>query len=339
MAADGAEPLSPWPEVTRECRPWAYNWWLGSAVDKENLGRELRRYREGGLGGIHIVPIYGAKGAESRYLDYLGPRWMEMFAFAVDEAAKLDLGVDLTTGSGWCFGGPCITPELAGQKAVVTNGAIRSVATSQRVKRAAPGGEGFMLNPFHAKAMETFLAWFAAPFDAPGARRPRAMYHDSFEYYGANWSPDVPAAFEARHGYRLTDELEAFAGRGDSDRVARVRCDYRETLSDLVTGPVFSQWAAWCRARGMLTRNEAHGAPVNLLDFYALADIPETEMFGRGTRDPLKSQFDERFGEGDRDPLISKFASSAAHTAGRTAASTRPTTRRGRDGFSTPRRR
>jgi hypothetical protein len=67
----------------------------------------------------------------------------------------------------------------------------------------------------------------------------------------------------------------------------------------------------------MLTRDQAHGSPVNLLDLYALSDIPETEMFGRGKRDPLKSGFDERFGEGDRDPLISKFASSSAHLAGK----------------------
>lgn len=111
------------------------------------------RYKEGGLGGIHIVPIYGAKGAEARYLDYLSPRWMEMFAFAVDEAAKLDLGVDLTTGSGWCFGGPCIAPDLAGQKAVVTNGAIRSFATSTKVKRAT--GTGWPTNSMPSPAAET----------------------------------------------------------------------------------------------------------------------------------------------------------------------------------------
>jgi hypothetical protein len=49
-----------------------------------------------------------------------------------------------------------------------------------------------------------------------------------------------------------------------------------------------------------MTRNEAHGAPSNWLDFYALADVPETEMFGKG----------------DRDILVSKFASSAAHVKG-----------------------
>ena len=46
---------------------------MGSAVDRENLTRELTRYRDAGMGGVHIVPIYGAKGWEEKYLDYLGP--------------------------------------------------------------------------------------------------------------------------------------------------------------------------------------------------------------------------------------------------------------------------
>ena len=315
--APAAEGPADWPPITRECRPWAYNWWPGSAVDRENLARELRRYRDGGLGGIHIIPIYGARGAEARYIEYLSPKWMEMLAFAIDEAAKLDLGVDLTTGTGWCFGGPCITKELAGWKVVVTNGVLAAAPAAPKVKRAGPGGEGPMLNPFDPRAMKTYLQWFTPVFDAPGAPRPRAMYHDSYEYFGPNWSDAVPAAFEKRHGYRLADEAEAFAGKGDPDRAARMRCDYRETLSEIQINEVFAPWAAWCRERGMRTRNEAHGAPCNLLDFYAIADIPETEMFARGTRDPLKSGFDGRFGEGDRNPLVSKFASSAAHVAGR----------------------
>ena len=60
------------------------------------------------------------------------------------------------------------------------------------------------------------------------------------------------------------------------------------------------QTGAWCRARGIGTRNEAHGSVANWLDFYDLADCPETEMYGFF----------------DRDVLISKFASSSAHVSG-----------------------
>src|SRR5688572_16148098 len=90
-AADSSNPLA-WPAITREARPWAYWWWMASAVDQTNLTKELTRYRDAGYGGVHIIPIYGAKGWETNYIDYLSPRWMEMLDYTVREAKRLDLG-------------------------------------------------------------------------------------------------------------------------------------------------------------------------------------------------------------------------------------------------------
>lgn len=370
------EPLA-WPEIGRESKPWAYNWWPGSAVDPQSISNEFRRYAEGGLGGVHVIPIYGAKGVESRYVDFLSPKWMELFACAIETAKGLGLGLDMTTGSGWCFGGPQVTLErggwtfsvnvfetpvgevftntlhrqtLQGLQAVSPDGAttdllshvdaqgqldwkppvpgVNVVALSAQpakgpaVKRAGPGGKGLMINPFDPAAMTQFLVPFSQAFPTDGqGPKPRALYHDSYEYYGTSWCDGFLAAFERKRGYRLTDELAAFAGLGDSDRVARVKSDYRETLSDLMVEDVFPQWTAWCRVRGILTRNEAHGAPANLLDLYALADIPETEMFGHGGADPLVSRYDADFGKADRNPFIAKMASSSAHVKGTRLAS------------------
>lgn len=313
-----------WPAITRDARPWTYNWWLGSAVDETNIVHELRRCREAGLGGLHIVPIYGARGAENRYVPYLSARWLHLVSFTLGEAAALDMGVDLTVGTGWCFGGPPIDADLGGQTWKMADGRIEVAPTHLRVKRAAPGGDGLMINPFSPRSMGAYLSWWFDRFKLPGDLRPRALYHDSYEYAGCTWAPEVPAFWRQRHGYDLTEELDALAGRGPTDRVARVAADYRAVLSDLLVERVAPLWVQISRARGFVTRLQAHGAAANLLDLYAVADIPETEMFGRGDRDPLRSGFDERFGEGDRDPLVSKFASSAAHLADRplTAAET-----------------
>src|ERR1041385_3271651 len=108
-----------WPAQTRESRPWTYWWWMGSAVDTNNLTKELTRYRDAGLGGVHIIPIYGAKGWETNYIRYLSPQWMDMLRYTVSEANRLGLGADMTTGSGWCFGGPRVTDDEANASVVV----------------------------------------------------------------------------------------------------------------------------------------------------------------------------------------------------------------------------
>ena len=107
-----------WPQATSESRPWARWWWMGSAVDKATLTTLLEQYRAAGFGGVEICPIYGAQGAEAKFIDYLSPQWMEMLAHTTDEGRRLDFGVDFTTGTGWPYGGPQVTPEAASNKAV-----------------------------------------------------------------------------------------------------------------------------------------------------------------------------------------------------------------------------
>ena len=294
-AADGAE--FAWPEPTREMKPWVYNWWMGSAVDENGLEFQSRELADKGFGGFHVIPIYGAKGYEAKWKEYLSPEWMDAFALAKRIGERHGLGIDLTSGSGWCFGGPWLKKEEGCWKLEFDkDGRLAPKLTGQQVKRAGLGGRGPMMNPFSPGAMDSFLAKFAV-FEKPGVALPEHFYHDSYEYFCAAWSPELPAAFKARRGYDLLEKWDVFSGKGAPEEVARVKCDYRETLDELMVEEVFPKWVEWCHARGVKTRNEAHGSPANWLDFYALADVPETEMFGKG----------------DRDILVSKFASSAAH--------------------------
>ncbi|MFB3828026.1 MAG: glycosyl hydrolase [Bryobacteraceae bacterium] len=300
LAAASPDPLG-WPAETSVSRPWSYWWWPASAVDEANITSQLERYRRTGWGGVHIIPIYGVRGYESRYIDYLSPRWMAMLRHTVTEARRLGMGVDMTTGTGWCFGGPNIPPEWAAGVAEPSRGEPYTVTfrPRTRVKRPAPGGEGYMLNPFHGPAIRGYLERFTKAFEGYVGPRPRAQYHDSFEY-GANWAPDLPEQFARRRGYRLEPHYDALFGDAAGDRAARVKCDYRETLSDALLDNFTRPWVEWSHRQGFVTRDQAHGSPGNLLDLYAANDIPETEMFNR-----------------DRSSLVSMFASSAAHVAGR----------------------
>jgi len=347
-----------WPTPTRENRPWTRWWWLGSAVDKTNLTRLLTEYRDAGIGGVEICPIYGAKGYEDRFIEFLSPKWMEMFAHAAAECKRLGLGLDLTTGTGWPFGGPNVTPKIASGKVVlkrydvpvgepfkadlpqgklqclmaysdkdeqlnltdkVTDRhlewtspvgkwrlyAVLESSPVQKVKRAAPGGEGNVLDPYSVKALDQYLARFDKAFGDYHGDKPRSSFHDSFEYYGAQWTPDFFREFESRRGYDLRTQLPPLFGEGPEDTIARVKSDYRETISDLHLAYI-EHWTEWCHAHGSLSRNQAHGSPGNLVDIYAAADIPETEIFGSVEENHVP---------------MNKFSSSAAHIAGHKYAS------------------
>lgn len=326
VPAHGAE-SSAWPKITRENKPWTRWWWPGSAVDKANLTRELEAIAAAGFGGVEITPIYGAKGYENRFIDFLSPKWMEMLEHVGREAKRLDLAVDMATGTGWPFGGPWITPEYSNTKIVLKDGKLAGEPTKQMVKRAAPGDEGLVIDPYSPEALRRYLAPIGKAFENFPRDLVHTQFHDSFEYYDASWTPELPKLFQQMHGYDIQQHAEELMGAKpvDADTLARLKTDYRETISQLHLDYLHT-WVQWSHDRGWLVRNQSHGAPANLLDLYANADIPETEIFGSHVfpipgfrRDP--GDFDPSPGRTAHPSIIHRFASSAAHVAGHPYAS------------------
>ncbi|MDR1011928.1 MAG: hypothetical protein LBM04_12540 [Opitutaceae bacterium] len=325
------QPQPAWPEVTREAKPWTRWWWLGSAVDEKNIARELKLFSEAGLGGVEITPIYGAKGYEDRFIPFLSPRYIEMLGYTVSEAGRLGLSVDMATGTGWPFGGPSVGPEDVELKiAFDANGALAPVPTKFKVKRAAPGGEGFVVNPYSTAAIGHYLAPIGdALAKLPIGSKIHGQFHDSFEYQ-ANWAAELPAAFEKMHGYALAGHAALLAtpdagvanlSAADADKLARIKSDYRETLAALHMDYVRA-WVQWTHDTGAIAREQAHGTPANLIDLYALADIPETEIFGSSDFPiPYYRNSEEDSRRENPQPVVSRLASSAAHLAGKKLAS------------------
>ena len=102
-----------WPAITQQTKPWTRWWWEGSAVDKQNLTWAMQQYQQAGLGGLEITPIYGVKGAEDKFINFLSPKWVEMLQHTLTEGKRLGLGIDMATGTGWPFGGPWVEDKDA----------------------------------------------------------------------------------------------------------------------------------------------------------------------------------------------------------------------------------
>ena len=158
------EPTEHWPELTAQCKPWTRWWWLGSAVDEAGLKHELAAFAEAGFGGVEITPIYGAKGAEDRFLEFLSPEYMQALELTCTEAKRLGLGVDMATGTGWPFGGPIVGEADVELRIAGKDGRFAPQPTGFKVKRAAPGGAGFVVNPFSPAAARRYLEPFHDAF-------------------------------------------------------------------------------------------------------------------------------------------------------------------------------
>ena len=211
-----------------------------------------------------------------------------------------------------------------------------------KVKRAAPGGEGLVVDHFDRQAVANYLRHIEEAFERTGTPYPHTFFNDSYEVSEATWTPKFFEEFEKRRGYKLEEhlwklldgikltkwsnkELKEKKEKDPSDlshfviAIGRKELqDYRETLSDLLLENFTEQWTAWAHKHGAITRNQAHGSPANLIDCYAAVDIPEIEGFGlsdlgiKGLRtDPGKTR------KNDSDYSMFKYAPSAAHVCGK----------------------
>jgi hypothetical protein len=152
------------------------------------------------------------------------------------------------------------------------------------VERAAPGGEGNVIDHFAAGSIRRYLRRFDEAFAGRPLAGLRAFFNDSYEVDDAagqaDWTPALFEEFERRRGYDLRRELPALFAGGGSERDMRVLVDYRETISDLMLDHFTIGWRSWANGRGQRVRNQAHGSPASILDLYAASDIPETEGLG-----------------------------------------------------------
>ena len=395
-----------WPVVKQEAKAGARWWWLGSAVDKENLKWNLQQYANHGIGAVEITPIYGVQGNQDNNIPYLSDRWMEMLRYTQEQCKENGIELDMATGTGWPFGGPWVPLEesackvlfvdttLVGNKKVTLNlsvperdrkysrlqkvmvygrtGAVDVTSSVQdgqlmlnapkgnlkddewrviavyvrygvmKVKRAAPGGEGWVVDHFDRQAVANYLRHIEEAFERTNTPYPHTFFNDSYEVSDATWTPMFFEEFEKRRGYKLEEHLPQLldgmhmarwgkkeleerrkSNQGDLSHIVidmgrKELSDYRETLGDLLLENFTEQWTAWAHKHGAITRNQAHGSPANLIDCYAAVDIPEIEGFGlseygiKGLRtDPGKTR------KNDSDYSMFKYAPSAAHVCGK----------------------
>jgi hypothetical protein len=167
-----------------------------------------------------------------------------------------------------------IPKEVSGSSVAVF---FISSRTGMTVKRPAVGAEGFVLDHFDQKAIETHLhavgdRLMSAFDDHP----PYAVFSDSLEDYGSDWTPELLAEFQRRRGYDLTPHLLALIGDAGPDTFA-VRHDWGRTLSELANEHFLKPLHEWARQHHTLLRSQTYGFPPVTLSSNQYEDLPDGE--------------------------------------------------------------
>ncbi len=348
------------PDDSRIMMRW---WWFGPAIADEEIERELRVMKQGGIGGVEIQPVYPVAlddaANELQTAPFLSPTFLERLRFAAITARSLGLRVDLTLGSGWPYGGPSVdisdaagrlriervqvaggetsvaVPDIGGGEAWIAGhfvgpgttdpitGAppVTTIAggratfaadpadrellvfvasrTGMMVKRPAVGAEGFVLNHYDRLALGRYLEAIGRPLLSafPADSPPQAIFCDSLEVYGSDWTPRLLEEFQRRRGYDLRPHLPALVGDAKA-ATASIRHDWGQTLTELVSDEFLEPLHAWAASHGTKLRAQVYGIPPASVSSNARVDLPEGE------------------GAQWRELRATRWAASASHVAG-----------------------
>ncbi|SDL27654.1 glycosyl hydrolase [Siphonobacter aquaeclarae] len=204
------------------------------------------------------------------------------------------------------------------------------------VINGAPGADGPVLNHYDAAAVKKYLNRMTDAIEGrlgPLKKHVRALFTDSMELEGANWSADLMAEFRKRRGYDLVPYLPfllfkigAMGNIWDfnytaemtgefKDMIERMRYDFALTQTELLEERFVSYFTQWCREHGLQSRIQAYGRGYDPLEGSFKVDLPECETwikYGLG-----KEMSGEDYRIGRAYTMANKYLSSAAHLKGK----------------------
>lgn len=121
----------------------------------------------------------------------------------------------------------------------------------------------------------------------------RAIFCDSIETAGANWTHGILDDFKARMGYDVepyfpfvllkTKEVKGKLSPEFNDTVRRVRYDWSRFISTYFHENFTKVLHQFCRDNGLLSRYQAYGTPylMDMAEGYMIPDIPESNNWLR----------------------------------------------------------
>lgn len=218
--------------------------------------------------------------------------------------------------------------------------AVVKYSSFAMVINGAPGASGSILNHMDKTAVRNYLNRMSSTMENKiGVLKQyiRALFTDSMELEGCNWTSDFAVEFKQRCGYDLMPYLPlimfkvgrlgavvdenygASKSEAFKEKLNRVRFDFEFVKASLYRERFTETYLEWCRDLGVKSRAQAYGRGFFPLETSLGYDIPEGESWTTNyLRHKLGEEMsDEDYRRGRGYTMINKYVSSAAHLTGK----------------------
>ncbi len=218
--------------------------------------------------------------------------------------------------------------------------ALVKIDSFMQVINGAPGATGPVLDHYNSVSVRKYLDRMSGAIEkrtGPLSDNIRAIFTDSMELEGANWTDKMREYFTSRNGYDIMPWLpfilfrtgamgnitDLHYGVSLSPRlekiIRRIRYDFEMTKAELLDENFTKTYQKWCKRLNVKSRAQAYGRGLFPLESSFDYDIPEGESW---TMNWLKHRIGEEMPETDYRrgrayTMVNKYVSSAAHLKGR----------------------
>jgi hypothetical protein len=201
------------------------------------------------------------------------------------------------------------------------------------VYHGSPGADGPIMDHYKREVVRAYLDRLKVielETGVPLAELIRALFCDSIELGGSNWTDDMAEVFRERKGYDITPYLPFVVQPPNqpnnyetseelADHLHRVQYDFYQVLIDVFLERFTREFQDFCTENGVLCRYQAYGTPyyMGLFQGNLIPDIPESNnwIYSRGWDEAQSDAYTWNQAHGYM--LWNKAASSGAHITGR----------------------
>ncbi|MGB5942928.1 MAG: glycosyl hydrolase [Leeuwenhoekiella sp.] len=210
----------------------------------------------------------------------------------------------------------------------------------REVSHGAKGGAGDVMNHYREDVTRQYLSRLNKISERSGiplSDLVRALFCDSIEISGANWTDNFMALFEETYGYPLdnwlpfifypahseyaSSDIDRNYDADFKDQLKRVRHDYNRLLVDTFLSNFTQVFQDFCTENDLLCRYQAYGTPflMGMFEGYMIPDIPESNSWLYSSENNSHDMKDPAWtwNHGKGYMVWNVIASSAGNLAGR----------------------